>query len=380
MGNPETSKTGPLRVRVYCHADRGQVLDLFRDGTMTVPGGPYRGAMDGQPFHPYARACYVVFVAGLLLAIVTGWRYSWVGGALSIGSMYKFWKNRRGIRLGFEGYVQEGLDGDLNDVPASYDLRENGQGDFICDTAKGFWVVVVDTPQPACGQNNEIIVGTIGLDCGPTKSSGLLRRMVVAPGYQRRGIGAYLLEIAIAHARSHGTTSLHLTTSEWNHAVLSMSHASNNDSAFVTWSLDFCNPKTAWAGGIAIIHTAMGADVSEKTKWLERETRLKQIQDKFNSSPFYTTAMTNDSEIGPLHAPSRSPRARSDPQTRTLLCGSIWLLAPEYDPPPHVLRESKFEPSVLATSQAKRLLNAAYSSAARWAYRDDGPAPCLGID
>ncbi|KAF8888261.1 acyl-CoA N-acyltransferase [Infundibulicybe gibba] len=140
--------------------------------------------MDDQPFHPYARACYVAFVAGLLLAIVTGWRYSW---------------NRRGIRLGFEEYVRGGVDhdGDLNDVPASYDLRESGQGECIC---------------------NEIIVGMIGLDYGPTKSSGLLRRMVVAPGYQRRGIGARLFEMAIAHARSHGMASLHLTTSEWHHA------------------------------------------------------------------------------------------------------------------------------------------------------------------
>lgn len=90
-----------------------------------------------------------------------------------------------------QAYVQHSLSDDLADIPRHY----------LNDVASHFWVA----------ESGGSIVGTVGVQ-RRTREEAELRRMSVAAGHRRQGIGSKLLDVAEAFCREQGYQRIHLTT------------------------------------------------------------------------------------------------------------------------------------------------------------------------
>lgn len=126
----------------------------------------------------------------------------------------------------FQAFFQSAVKGDLADIGKQYGSDTNA-----------FWVVEV-----ADGRAVGKIIGCVGLgtfflaksktnaqltlnsdsSTNPDPTTAELRRMVVAPSYQRRGVGSLLLTTVIAHAREHGLSTVFLSTSMYQKAAMQL--------------------------------------------------------------------------------------------------------------------------------------------------------------
>jgi GNAT superfamily N-acetyltransferase len=90
-----------------------------------------------------------------------------------------------------QAYVRHSLSDDLADIPRHY----------LSEAASHFWVA----------ESGGSIVGTVGVQRRSPEEAEL-RRMSVAAGHRRQGIGSKLLEVAEAFCREQGYRRIHLTT------------------------------------------------------------------------------------------------------------------------------------------------------------------------
>jgi len=109
-----------------------------------------------------------------------------------------------GLRDDFESYITLSLREEIDRI-SEYYQEKNGS----------FWVALIDAK----------VVGMFGLE---QSSDGAmeLRRMYVAPGQRRNGIGRRLLHFAEEHCRLENVNQLHLSTSETQPEALSLYHNS----------------------------------------------------------------------------------------------------------------------------------------------------------
>ncbi|KAG6835361.1 hypothetical protein H0H93_002149 [Arthromyces matolae] len=128
-----------------------------------------------------------------------------------LGSIYMWYKRRHVARL-FQVFLDVGLAGELSDIVKYFDLhvRENG----VCTPSgpSGFWVAEIS------GE----IVGCVGLNKNrnPDPSVGDVRRLLVDPSHQGRGVAQHLMTAVVSHARQHNLEALELTTSDYNLSAL----------------------------------------------------------------------------------------------------------------------------------------------------------------
>ncbi len=94
------------------------------------------------------------------------------------------------LRELFRESILEGLVGD-NDTGADIDNLQ--QGYFSDDGASGFWVA----------ERDGVVIGMIGVQ-KTADNAAEVRRLRVRGTYRRRGIGALLMERALAFCREHG--------------------------------------------------------------------------------------------------------------------------------------------------------------------------------
>jgi amino-acid N-acetyltransferase len=96
--------------------------------------------------------------------------------------------------------VQAGGAGDLTAIQALLTAARLPIEDLDEPADLGFWVV----------RDGERVVGAIGLECHDTV--GLLRSLVLAPEYRKRGLGLALVAALERYARSAGVEVLVLLT------------------------------------------------------------------------------------------------------------------------------------------------------------------------
>ncbi|KAF8888254.1 acyl-CoA N-acyltransferase [Infundibulicybe gibba] len=133
--------------------------------------------------------------------------------------------HRQFISRIFMGRMNESMNSDLGDVAANYKLRPVVGSSWELEPSgrSAFWVAETSTPD---GLGKEI-VGCVGLDYYTRYSkedptSAELRRMVVSPHHQRRGIGSKLLRTLIPYARKQGLKSIMLSTSTFQAPAVAM--------------------------------------------------------------------------------------------------------------------------------------------------------------
>ncbi len=96
-----------------------------------------------------------------------------------------------GLEEAVEAYVQHSLSDDLADIPRHY----------LSEAASHFWVA----------ESDGNIVGILGVQRRGAEEAEL-RRMSVAGGHRRQGIGSKLLDVAEAFCREQGYQRVRLTT------------------------------------------------------------------------------------------------------------------------------------------------------------------------
>jgi GNAT superfamily N-acetyltransferase len=96
-----------------------------------------------------------------------------------------------GLEEAVQAYVQHSLSDDLADIPHHY----------LSEASSHFWVADSDGS----------VVGTVGIQRRSPEEAEL-RRMSVAAGQRRQGIGGRLLDAAEAFCREQGYQRIHLTT------------------------------------------------------------------------------------------------------------------------------------------------------------------------
>ncbi|TFK35519.1 acyl-CoA N-acyltransferase [Crucibulum laeve] len=226
--NREPRRNGnQLRVRPYCDSDYNEVRDLF-----VVAMGT------GQHLQrPTTYLTYAIFGVGLAISLKPSRRS--LGMALAIGASAAFFGVRWIISKAFRDYCNMCLKSDLADI-GNYYMSTHSTS--TCKTSpqnlnhpdaehedttfgsmgSGFWVVEDVSNLENTGMKK--IVGSIGLDMSTTtdQTVGELRRMAVSPYYRRRGIGTFLLNTLITHARKHALSSVFLSTSSYQEAAIRM--------------------------------------------------------------------------------------------------------------------------------------------------------------
>ncbi|KAG6824102.1 hypothetical protein H0H92_008000 [Tricholoma furcatifolium] len=215
-------------IRQYHHPyDLPHIQRIFIEGTMNGERSPYQ---IGMKTYNSARLTYPAVGSIILLHMLSfnkvlydGWlatRLSlrtlrWVQvfiGIVGLVGLIYLWYRRQKVKRLFQIFLDEGLAGELGDIVGSFNLHVANNGICESTSASGFWVA------ETLGE----VVGFVGLNKNlrPDPTVGDVRRLVVAPTHQGRGIAGKLMAAITAHARAHRLHALELTTSDYNHSAL----------------------------------------------------------------------------------------------------------------------------------------------------------------
>ncbi|KAG6916748.1 hypothetical protein DXG01_005568 [Tephrocybe rancida] len=118
------------------------------------------------------------------------------------------WYQRGQVRRLFRVFLAEGLAGEVKDVIKSYDLHVTESGACVPSGVSNFWVAEI----------NGEVVGGVGLNMSlrTDPTVGDVRRLMVAPTHQGKGVAEKLMAVLTSHAQSHNIHALELTTSDYN--------------------------------------------------------------------------------------------------------------------------------------------------------------------
>jgi len=193
-------------IRLFRKSDSESIHKLYMEAMLYGPGSPGNLALNDQLTRPWAFGLYGVFTFGLILSILSVTRF--LGVLLSVASAVVFFAWRRNIWSKFKIYCESAVKGDLADIEKHYGTKPSA-----------FWVAEI-----ARGSAAGKIIGCVGLDPStqPNSTAAELRRMVVSPSYQRRGVGSILLANLITHAREGGLSTIVLSTSMFQKAAMQM--------------------------------------------------------------------------------------------------------------------------------------------------------------
>ncbi|KAF8888255.1 hypothetical protein BD779DRAFT_1800273 [Infundibulicybe gibba] len=211
MGLPVTAKGDTVKIRYYQHADADQVRKLFLSSMMDGPNSPHRVALNSLLNQPVYIVGYALIIFGLLASVIArSHNQRLAGGVVAVVLVALMALHRQIISRIFMAHMNEGMKSDLADAAASYRLKPvaGSSCELEPSSRSAFWVAETSTSD---GLGKEI-VGCVGLDYYTRYSkedptSVELRRMVVSPHHQRRGIGSKLLRTLIPYARKQGLRS-----------------------------------------------------------------------------------------------------------------------------------------------------------------------------
>ncbi|KAF9470689.1 acyl-CoA N-acyltransferase [Pholiota conissans] len=109
-------------------------------------------------------------------------------------------------------FVNGSINGpDMVDVPKSYGMIRDPNGDLIPYGKNAFWVAEAYSPEDPSSVE---VVGCVGLDISTSagEDNAELRRLAVSSNYRGNGIARSLIIALMTHARENGLKSVYLRT------------------------------------------------------------------------------------------------------------------------------------------------------------------------